>query len=148
MEFLNAKLSERREALRTKFEEFTLKFISDWLDKVEAVERLDDTLFKFETTLKSTDKDRVAIGGVIYGRFIYIFHCNDFIDYINDLAKVLNEFLPVFYDDVTVLHSGNKIKILFSVPSSEEWLYDYIQEIVEYIIKEYRGYVCDISIPF
>ncbi|MGC9006756.1 MAG: hypothetical protein ACP5JX_04185 [Sulfurihydrogenibium sp.] len=148
MEFLTAKLSEKRELLRTKFEEFTINYISEWLDKVEATERLYDVILKFKSTLKSDKKDRVEIANTVYGRLVYTFHCYDYLDCLNDLAKILSDTLKVYCENATVIYSGNSLKILFSVSKAEEWIYDYIEEIVEYIIKEFENYVLDITVPF
>ncbi|MGC8869448.1 MAG: hypothetical protein ACP5P7_07320 [Sulfurihydrogenibium sp.] len=150
MELNLERLEGKKEELISTYSKFIEGYISDYYDKVGAVERLEKIISDYRSTLKTTDTKKISLNGVHYCRAVLKFHCRDFEDNLNDFSVILRVGLSVFYNnpDYHLVYSGNTIKVLFSVSSSSEYLYYNFEDIVKFTIEVLEGFLMDISIPF
>jgi hypothetical protein len=150
MELNLERLEGKKEELISVYSKFIESYISDYYDKVGAVERLEKIISEYHSTVKGLDTKKITLNGVHYCRAVLKFYCRDFEDNLNDFSVLLRIGLSVFYNnsDFHVVCSGNTIKVLFSVPSNAEYLYYNFEDIVKFAIDVLEGFLMDISIPF
>ncbi|MGC8869442.1 MAG: hypothetical protein ACP5P7_07290 [Sulfurihydrogenibium sp.] len=148
MELLNVRLEGKKEELVSVYEKFVNDYIYDYLDKVGAVERLENLLIQYNSTVKTIDTKKITISGVHHCRVLITFYCMDFSGYINDFLLALKTGLEVFYDNISVIYSDNTVKVLFSIPTSSEYLYYSFEDIAKYVLGVLSDFLINISVPF